>query len=87
MFGWLREHPRHGKLVGLLNATPLTRTLASDTLPELSTAAASTVTDVLDPLDASVRSGRAFSLQPYQVRWLTAESELATSPVSAPAPA
>ncbi|CAN5543979.1 alpha-amylase family protein [soil metagenome] len=87
VFGWLREHPRHGKLVGLLNATPLTRTLASDTLPELSTAAASTVTDVLDPLDASVRSGRAFSLQPYQVRWLTAESELATSPVSAPAPA
>ncbi len=85
VLGWLREHPRHGRLLGLVNVTALARTVASVSLPGLVTASAPTVVDLLDPQDATVGSGRAVHLAAYQVRWLTAEAKLCTSPATEPA--
>ncbi len=84
VLGWLREHPRHGRLLGLANVTAQPRTLPAAVLPDLTTQSARAVVDLLEPPATTSWPGRTVRLSPYQVRWLTAEAELSTSPAASP---
>jgi amylosucrase len=77
---WLREHPRYGRLLGLANVTRRPQRVWTSEVPSLTTPSAPHVVDLLAP-DRPVRweAGRV-DLEPYQVRWLTADTFLSTSP-------
>lgn len=77
VFGWLRDHPRYGRMLGLAEVAGHHTETTLDPAEMLGSA----TRPVVDLLADDGNGAPPRRLTPYQVRWLTADTVLSTSPV------